>query len=358
MNKPTPLSKLRNYLLILLLLCTTLLTGCTPSDSTEETAAPSANLEIHFIDVGQADSTLLTVQGKAVLIDTGNRDDDETVIDYLHAQDVQQLDALIFTHPHEDHAGSGAAVAEEFQPETVYMNQDTTDSQFFLDLLDELDAQGMKPEHPSPGDTFSMGDCEFKFLGPAKDYQDTNDNSLIVRVTYGKNHFLFTGDAEQRPEDDLAESRYDLSADVLQAGHHGSETSSTYEFLREVNPSHVVISCGRDNSYGHPDQAALSRFRDVGATVYRTDTMGSVIAVSDGSEITFNQVGIESDREHQSDANGLHDLPTTSYIGNKNSKKFHLPDCSSLPSESNRIYFEDRQDALDEGYSPCKNCNP
>ena len=340
-----------------------LLTGCTgasPSASGASTApsVPSGTLAVHYLDVGQADCTLLLSQDAAVMIDAGNREDAQTILQYLESLSIDSLDAVIFTHPHEDHIGAGAAILEKIPVDNLYMNTDTPDSKVYKDLANTADQKGLTPIQPSQHDTFSFGDCRLEFLQTGTDYEDTNDNSLILKVTHGDNRFLFTGDAGQAPEKDLAESGVSLEADVFQAGHHGSEYSNSYVFLRAVNPPNVVISCGRDNSYGHPHEAALSRFRDVGATIYRTDTMGTVIASSDGTNITFDQQGIESDREHTDDANGLYDLPEASYIGNVNSKKFHTDACPSLPAEKNRIYFNTREEALEEGYEPCQNCKP
>ena len=150
----------------------------------------------------------------------------------------------------------------------------------------------------------------------------------------------------------MIEAGFDLEADVLQAGHHGSSTSSSYYFLRQVNPAYVVISCGKDNMYGHPHQEALSRFRDLGAELFRTDGQGTVIATDDGTHITFHCEGEKSDRPYTADPE------EANYIGNINSRKYHAPDCSSLPEEKNRVYFMSIEAAEKAGYSPCGRCNP
>lgn len=156
---------------------------------------------------------------------------------------------------------------------------------------------------------------------------------------------LFTGDAGSSPEKKMIEMGEDLEADLLQAGHHGSSTSNSYYFLREANPEYVVISCGKGNMYGHPHEEALSRFRDLGAEVFRTDEQGTIIAVDDGMQITFNCEGKKSDRTH------VKDYEDASYIGNINSKKYHLPSCSGLPNEENRVYFTTIDAAEKAGYS-------
>lgn len=214
------------------------------------------------------------------------------------------------------------------------------------------DSVGIQTKAPTPGDTAAFGECEIQFLGPYEKYNDTNDNSICLKVKHGETSMLFTGDAGSSPEKKMIEMGEDLEADLLQAGHHGSSTSNSYYFLREANPEYVVISCGKGNMYGHPHEEALSRFRDLGAEVFRTDEQGTIIAVDDGMQITFNCEGKKSERTH------VKDYEDASYIGNINSKKYHLPSCSGLPNEENRVYFTTIDAAEKAGYSPCGNCHP
>jgi competence protein ComEC len=176
---------------------------------------------------------------------------------------------------------------------------------------------------------------------------------------------LLTGDIENVAERDIISMGYNISCDVLKAPHHGSETSSSYIFLREANPRIVVISCGKDNTYGHPHDGPLSRYYDLGATVYRTDIESTIVLTSDGKTITSNAEGSKSDREYipvnDPENDGVIEGDTVivnEYIGNVNSKKFHLPSCTSLPIEKNRVIFGNREDAVTSGYAPCKICNP
>lgn len=182
----------------------------------------------------------------------------------------------------------------------------------------------------------------------------------MVKIVYGDTSFLFTGDIEREAEVDILAMKYNISCDVLKAAHHGSNTSSGYVFLRESNPEMVVVSCGADNSYGHPHEEPMSRYRDLGATIYRTDTMGTVVMTSDGKTITANTEGEKSPIPHSND-NGLvgdGEINVGEYIGNVNSKKFHLTSCNSLPAEKNRVIFDSRKDAVDGGYTPCGSCKP
>ena len=191
-------------------------------------------------------------------------------------------------------------------------------------------------EKPEAGQTFSLGGAEATVLGPLREYDDNNDNSIVLRIVYGDTSFLFTGDAGRDAEADLTASGEELSATVLKVGHHGSATSTGYVFLRDVMPQYAVISVGTDNSYGHPSEDTLSRLRDAGAQVFRTDLQGTVTAVSDGKTVTITT---------QKNAGAAAVNPTEktdaadAYIGNVNSKVFHSPDCSSLPGEENRVTF-------------------
>jgi competence protein ComEC len=221
-----------------------------------------------------------------------------------------------------------------------------------------LEDRGLEVTLPSPGVQFSLGGAEVEILGPLTINPDEqNNSSIILMVTHGDVKFLFTGDAERRAEQALLESGASLSATVLKAGHHGSDTSTTYPFLREVMPEYAVISCGRGNIYGHPHDNLLSRLRDADVTLYRTDLQGTVTFVSDGKTLS-----VTTERNGNLQTNptvpGGEDKTENHYIGNRNSLKFHRPDCSGLPAEHNRVALETREDALDGGFDPCGICKP
>ena len=204
-------------------------------------------------------------------------------------------------------------------------------------------------------------------------YSDTNDTSIVVRIEYGNTSFLFTGDAEWEPEHDMVASGYDLSATLLKVGHHGSDTSTSYVFLREVMPKYAVISVGQGNSYGHPCEDTLSRLKDAGATIYRTDLQGTIICYSDGNTLSFvteknAPVQMKDETIWSWDVSAenpqMDAVPDESseapYIGNKNSLKLHYAYCSSVDDmkESNKVEFYSRDEAINLGYVPCKRCNP
>ena len=252
-------------------------------------AAPESTgeLTVHYIDVGQADCTLLECGGQTMLIDGGNVEDSSLVVSYLKNQGIEHLDYMICTHAHEDHVGglsgplNSCTVGQVFSPVAEY------DSTAFESFLKYTGAQGLELTVPEADDSFLLGEARVTVLGPRKEYEETNDTSIVLRVDHGENSFLFTGDMEVTAEADLLADGCDLDVDVLKVGHHGSNTSSSYAFLREVMPEYGVISCGTDNSYGHPHDEVTSRLYDAEVTVYRTDEQGTVVAVSDGIGILF-----------------------------------------------------------------------
>ena len=321
----------------------------------------NSTFEIHFIDVGQGDCSLVLCDGNAMLIDGGESSESSKVYAYLKAHGIDHLDYMVATHAHSDHIGglSGAlnyaSVGSAFCPVTEY------DSKTFSSLVKYLGNQNVSITVPSAGDTFALGSAQVQILGPQRNYDDPNDTSIVLKITYGETSFLFTGDAERTAEADILDAGYDLSATVLKVGHHGSDTSTSYPFLREIMPEYAVIQVGKDNSYGHPTEDTLSRLRDADAKVYRNDLQGTIICTSDGESVAFSTEKNESAQTNPT----VVVTPGTDepddvgeYIGNKNSKKFHLPTCKNLPAEKNRVYLSSRQEAIDGGYDPCGNCDP
>ena len=345
---------MRKVLPWLLLLCL-LLSSCSlldpiatvPRNDYPTTQADS--LSVHYIDVGQADCALLECGGQYMIIDGGNVDDSDLVVTYLQDQGVEQLHAVICTHAHEDHVGGLAAVLAVYPTEQILSPTRTYSSACFDDFLYYADQQDIAITIPDPGDSFYLGNAEVTVLGPVKSYADPNNTSIVVKVKFGDTSFLFTGDMEKDAETDMLDYGMDVSADVLKVGHHGSSTSTGYRFLYEVDPEYAVISVGTDNTYGHPHRETVAILADAGVPMLRTDELGTILAVTDGSEITFTW-------EKQSAQPGDIEPADATYIGNRNSKKFHLPTCNGLPAENNRVIFDSYSEAIDEGYTPCGNC--
>lgn len=339
------------FLILSLLLC-----GCAEAPQpTAATVPPSGDgLMVHFVDVGQADCILIECGSEFAIIDGGNKDDGQLVVSYLEQQGVQELSAVICTHAHEDHVGGLPSVLSVYPTAAVYAPTRTYSSNIFDDFLYYTDQQRLEVTIPAPGDTLTVGDAVLTVLGPVQSYAETNDTSIVVRLDYGDTSILFTGDMEVAAENDMLDywsGNSDIfHVDVLKVGHHGSDTSTGYRFLYEVDPTYGVIPVGKDNSYGHPHAEPLSRLRDAGVTLLRTDELGHILAVSDGKEITFTWGNQTAQPE------AVEPAEPQVFIGNKNSKKLHSEDCGSLPGENNRVYFDSYQQAIAEGYEPHGTC--
>ena len=334
-----------------------------PAASTAQPVQPAegGGFSIDFIDVGQALSVLVTCDGQSMLYDGGNVEDGSLVVSYLQNKGVTRLEYVFCSHAHEDHVGGLAAVMAKFPAGHAYAPVTTADTQCFQDFVSYTQQQGLTLEVPAVGAVWQLGSATVQLLGPVAQYDDTNDTSLVLRIDYGETSFLLTGDMESDAEKDLLESGANLDVDVLQVGHHGSETSSSYVFLNAVLPEMGIISVGAGNSYGHPHEAALSRLRDAGVDTYRTDLMGTITISSDGANYTVGSEHYVPDEQLNptlTDGSGQNASGSQSqtYIGNINSKKLHLPTCSSLPAEQNQVLFSSYDEAIAAGYTPCSNC--
>lgn len=357
---------------------------------------------IHFIDVGQADAAVIICDGEVLMIDGGNTADSSLIYSYLtRTLGLDHIDYMIGTHAHEDHIGGLAGSLNACTVGKVYSPVTDYDSEAFQDFKRYAEEQVGSLTIPSVGDTFNVGSATVQFLSPAYQYADTNDTSIVVRIVYGNTSFLFTGDAEWESEHDMVNSGYDLSATLLKVGHHGSDTSTSYVFLREIMPQYAVISVGADNTYGHPTEDTISRLRDADVIVYRTDQQGDIICFSDGTELSFETeygepVDIESAEPENlgesvwnwgSQPSAEIDTPSNQtetvwnwgnpsadeaedlekeytgeepYVGNRNNHKLHYADCPSVTDikEKNRVGFDSRDDAIAAGYTPCGACTP
>ena len=297
--------------LLTLILVLLLLTGCTvnapvsepvpettvavttvPTEEPLETICKDGVLIVHFIDVGQADCALLECGGMSMLIDGGNTEDGWDVVEYIQDQGIEKLDLVVGTHPHEDHIGGLPAVLDAFPVDTLWSGHIPYSNGSTYALTSVASDKGLEIRYPQLGDTYTLGDAQVTVLGPVRlNYEDVNDLSLVLMVEYGGTRFLFTGDMEMIAEDEMLDhwgEDFDFSADVLKVGHHGSYSSTGYRLLRAVMPTYGVISVGGNNEYGHPHDDPMSRLRDAEVTIYRTDKMYNIMAVSDGTDITFS----------------------------------------------------------------------
>lgn len=258
-----------------------------------QTADNTQGLQIHFLDVGQADAAIIICEEQVLMIDGGNTADSSLVYSYLkNTLSISHINYMVSTHPHEDHVGglSGAlnacTVGEVFSPVHEF------DSEAFNDFLHYTALQGKSITIPEPGDSYSLGSAEFQFLTPLRNnYLVTNDLSLVIRVQYKETAFLFMADAELSVEADMVmashSGEYVLSADMIKVGHHGGETSTSFLLLQKVRPKYAVISVGSDNDYGHPSHYLTERLETAKIKTYRTDRDGHIVCYSNGTSLTF-----------------------------------------------------------------------
>jgi len=327
-----------------------------PSSAAAAVDTVEAPFEMHFIDVGQALSVLVECDGQYMLYDGGNVDDGSLVVSYLQSQGVERLEYVFCSHAHEDHVGGLAAALAYFPAYHVYSPVTEASTKCFKDFVKYTQQQGLQVEVPAVGTTWPLGGATVTMVGPVAQYSDTNDTSIVLRIEYGSTSFLLTGDMEKTAETDLVNSGVNLRADVLQVGHHGSSTSTGYLFLNSVLPEMAVISCGVNNKYGHPHEETLSILRDAGVDVYRTDLQGTITIGSDGQNYTVGTEHFAEDAQLNPTDPAASSTAQQAYIGNVNSKKFHLPSCSNLPAEKNQILFSSYDEAVEAGYTPCSSC--
>ena len=242
---------------------------------------------VHFVDVGQGDGAIVVCDGKTLVIDGGTAENGAKMVEYLqNTLHVSKVDFVIGTHPHADHIGGLPDVIRACKVKKLYSPVDEFEAKPFETMKRAADDKKLKITVPQAGQSFSLGRAKVEFLAPLGIYDNVNDLSLVVRITYGQTAFLFTGDAERPSEYDMTDSGEDLSATVLKDGHHRSNTSTSYVFLRQVMPAYAIISCGKDNAYGHPHEEVLSRLADEGAAVYRTDECWTIVCLSNGAKVT------------------------------------------------------------------------
>ena len=343
-------------------------------ESSQFSSGSSNDLRIHFIDVGQGDSELIESNGHYMLVDAGEGDKGDIVVDYLQKLGVTQLDYVIGTHPHSDHIGGLEEVIKSFQINEIMMPAKEHTTPTSKCLLKAIEHEGLTLTTPAVGGIYELGNASFQIISPNKDYgDDLNNWSIGIKIRNGKNAFVMCGDAENGAEMDMCSNELDIGADVLKLSHHGSSTSSSESFLDKVHPAYAVISCEIGNIHGHPDAGTMEKLKERNIQIYRTDEMGTVIASSDGETITWNKPpdtdyapGIPFTAEMQDGSavqnNGeIQNGEAQEYILNTKSLKFHYPDCPSVKkmmASNKKKYRGTRNDLIDNGYAPCKYCSP
>ena len=253
-----------------------------PSDYTSS----SDGIEVHYIDVGDSDCTLIIADGHAMLIDGGNIGD-TTARDYLEAHGIKKLDFMVGTHAHADHMGGLSDVLEAIEVERVLASPYGTILGVYKHLVREVEKKGLHVEAPKVGDTFELGGATVTVMSPRENYRLLNDTSLVLRIEYGEMSFLVEGDAQEDAEKGMIEDGLAKKVTVLRCGHHGSNNANSVEYLAILKPDYAVISCG-ENKYGHPHGRMLGRLEKIKTKkIYRTDQNGTIVAKSDGKTIEF-----------------------------------------------------------------------
>jgi len=343
-----------------------------PREDLEVEIAPGINaiyglMRVHFIDVGQADSTFIELgNGQTMLIDAGRSSDASTIINYIRKLQYSDIDFVVATHPHDDHIGGMADVLDSFDIGKMYMPKQAHAISAFENMLDVIENKNIDLYTAKSGvNITTSGIIKIDILAPLADsYSNLNNCSAVVRIEYGETVMLFTGDAEQEIETQLLNSEID--ADVLQVGHHGAGSASATSFIKAVSPKVAVISCGKGNSYGHPHSDTLAILNQVGADIYRTDEQGTIQVTADQHKKITVDKKASTVKENappavvQPPANNVQDEPSVSdnqsqvVYRTRTGKKYHRAGCSYLKS----IIETTVSEAQSMGLGPCSRCNP
>lgn len=407
-------SRLLTLLLTALLALSPAATTVAQAASTADAAA--ATMTVNFLDVGQGDAAVIQCGGQTLMIDGGPAKRSDYIYSWLKQHGITTIDYMIATHTDADHIGGLSGALNYASVDTAFCSSTSGTTKTFQSFVKYLTRQGKSITVPAAGTCFALGNAVVQILGPIGTSSDSNNSSIVAKVTYGNTSFLFTGDAEREEEQALLNTGVDLSSTVLKVAHHGSASSTTYPFLRAVNPQYAVISVGSGNSYGHPTADVLSKLRDADVTTYRTDLQGEIMMVSDGQTVAVAtarnadadtlagagagqkstagngsatasagagtgttaaagsagsgaaiaagagatasaSAGITSGSSSPAGAT----TAQTTYVLNTNTHKFHYPSCSSvkqMKDKNKSVVTGTREGIIAQGYDPCKRCNP
>ncbi|MGN1112786.1 MAG: ComEC/Rec2 family competence protein [Acutalibacteraceae bacterium] len=332
---------------------TVFLCSCT---SQPESVQAENEVKVTVLDVGQGDSIFIELpDNRCMLIDSGESEYSETVVNYISSAGYEKIDYLIATHPHADHIGGMKKAVSSFDIGKIYMPRASTNTKTFEKLLTAIDDKGLKINTAKAGvSILSEDNLSIDIIAPNSDsYEELNNYSAVIKLTHGKVKFLFMGDAEKESESEITA---DVSADFVKVGHHGSKTSSGEEFVRQVGARVAAVSVAEENDYNLPSDSTLSRWRQSGAEVMMTKDSGNIVAQSDGESLTVNgrEIALSgSTAASQSENSRL--------IINKSTKKIHTVQCPLAKdiSEKNKGYTTLTVSQLKEqGYTACKSCNP
>lgn len=253
------------------------------------------DLMVFYIDVGQADCILIKSKNDYMLIDAGNNEDGDKLVEFFKSLGIKEFKYVFGTHAHEDHIGGMDNIIRNFKVKNFFMPDEATTTQTFVEILDELEKKNIKFQVPKIDSKLKLGDATVQVIYVGKSEEDLNDTSIILRVVYDETSFLFTGDATINEERLFLDK--DIESTVLKVGHHGSRYSTGALFISEVKPKYSIISVGEGNDYGHPHDVILEKLKKVKSKVYRTDKLGTIIAISDGINISFKNIKTDTNGE-------------------------------------------------------------
>ncbi|HAT4186945.1 TPA: MBL fold metallo-hydrolase [Clostridium perfringens] len=263
--------------------------GAQKNNNISKSSAESeySGMSVTYLNVGQGDSELIQVNGINMLIDAGTNAGANDLVKDLKNRGIKTIDIDIATHPHEDHIGGMDEVLENFDVKSFYAPKVAHTTKTYENMLKAVKNEGLKIQQIKEGTKIDLGkDTEVQVYSPVKSqYEELNNYSPVMKISYGQNSFMFTGDAESLVEKEILNENKDLKADVLKLGHHGSHSSTSEEFLKAVNPSIAVVSCAKDNKYGHPHKETMSNLKKAGITVYETFRDGDITISSNGKKL-------------------------------------------------------------------------
>lgn len=332
----------------------------TPEASNPAAAADNSSknkrngvLTSYYLDVGQGDCEFIELpNGECMLIDAADTGYADTILNFIQTLGYKKLNYLVATHPHADHIGSMADVIRALAPEHIYMPRTDCTTETYEGVLRAIAEKGLKIKTAKAGVSILSEDgLSVEILSPSIAYDDLNNSSAVILITYGDTRFLYMGDAESEAEQDITA---DVKCDVIKVGHHGSDSSSSKAFIKRTAPKYAIISVGRDNRYGHPSNSVIKAWKREGAQVFRTDKQGVIAACSDGKSVSVAPQSAEKRAENA-------ESETYSWVLNTSSHKIHKPSCkyANSISDSNRTYSQKSIEQLQaEGYTCCGACNP
>ena len=382
--------KKNSRFIITFLLIFSLIIGGTPllqAEAASNKKEEKATFELTMLDVGQGLSILIKADGKYMLYDGGDRDTSSYVVSYLKKHSSMDFEYIFASHYHSDHIAGLVGVLNTSKAKKVVCPDYSVNTKIYKSFTEMLKKNGAKVVHPKAGNKYELGEADITVLHADNKAEDENNRSIAIRIDYGKTSVIITGDCEADAELEMVNSKYDLEADVLVAGHHGSTSSNTAKFLEAVEPSYVLISSGEGNSYGHPTSDTLDNIKKAEAEIYRTDTQNEVTLYSDGKSYWFSEeptdnwkpgekevvknTATQTYTNSNKDTNtktkvdksikGTADEKNCTYVLNTNTKKIHLPGCSSVNTmkDKNKGYTNKTiEQLMKEGYDPCKRCKP